>query len=296
MPDHTHTVIFLHIPKTAGTTLYRILEQNYAKKDIYTFWQDGSIDTFKQLSVERKAQIRLLRGHAGYGMHAYLPGPRVYFTMLRDPIKRTISYYHYARRVPAHYCYDLINRQQMSLLDFVTSGSDPMADNAHTRLLYGLESGQEIPAGQCTSQMLETATHNLARLAVVGLAEEFDAKLVLLKRAFGWQKLAYAPQNVADERSKRQPISAETLAALAEVNRFDVQLYACARELFHERVQQLGDSFQQESAALQATNRWLRPYYKIPLETAGVLGARISAPTSDTAIALRLQQEASLGC
>ena len=163
MPTHFQTVIFVHTPKTAGMTLYRILERNYSKKSIYTVWKDGSIDEFKQLSAERQDQIRLLRGHAGYGMHAYLPGPCAYFTLLRDPIKRTISYYHYVRRVPLHYCHDLVNAQQMSLLDFVTSGCDPMADNAHTRLLCGLESGQEVRAGDCTNQMLETAKHNLAQ-------------------------------------------------------------------------------------------------------------------------------------
>jgi hypothetical protein len=83
MPNHSQTVIFVHTPKTAGTTLYRILERNYSQKNIYTVWKDGTIDEFKQLDAERKAQIRLLRGHAGYGMHAYLPGPCAY-APLRD--------------------------------------------------------------------------------------------------------------------------------------------------------------------------------------------------------------------
>jgi hypothetical protein len=262
MSDQPQTAIFLHVPKTAGTTLYRILEQNYAKRNIYTFWQDGTLDDFKQLSAERKAHIRLLRGHVGYGIHTYQPGPCAYFTLLRDPIKRTISYYHYARRVPAHYCYELINQQHLSIVDFVTSGRDPMVDNAHTRLLCGLESGQEIGVGQCTREMLAAAQENLARLTVFGLAEEFDTTLILLQHGFGWQKLAYAPQNVADVRTTRQPVSPDTLAAVADVNRFDVELYAYARELFQARVQQLGASLQRETAALQATNRQLRPYYK----------------------------------
>jgi hypothetical protein len=262
MAQLPQTVIFVHVPKTAGMTLYRILERNYAQKSIYTFWKDGSIDEFKQLSAERKDQIRLLRGHAGYSMHAYLPGPCAHFTLLRDPIKRTISYYHYVRRVPLHYCYDLVNAQQMSLTDFVSSGCDRMTDNAHTRLLCGLETGQEVGVGQITGEMFDAAKRHLTQLAVVGLAEEFDATLILLKQAFVWRKLAYAPQNVADARIKRQPISAETLAAVAEVNRFDTQLYAYARDLFHERVHQLGDSFLQEVAALQAANRRLRPYFR----------------------------------
>jgi hypothetical protein len=262
MLNHSPTVIFVHTPKTAGTTLYRILERNYPKQSIYTFWTDGTIEKFKQLEAERKAQIRLLRGHAGYGLHAYLPGPCAYFTLLRDPIKRTISYYHYVRRVPQHYCHELVNQRQLSLLDFVASGCDPMADNAHTRLLCGLESGQEVRAGQCTSQMLETARQNLARMAVVGLAEEFDATLILLKQAFGWQKLAYAPQNVADVRTRAQSPDAETLAAVAEVNRFDVQLYAYASELFQEAIRQRGVSLTQEVAALQAANRQLQPYFR----------------------------------
>jgi hypothetical protein len=74
--------------------------------------------------------------------------------------------------------------------------------------------------------------------------------------------LAYAPQNVADVRTKGQPLDAETLAAVAEVNRFDAQLYAYARELFQEGIRQLGVSLPQEVAALQSANRRLRPYFR----------------------------------
>ena len=79
-------VIFLHIPKAAGTTLTRILERYYNKDRIFVIWGrrlQESIGEFTSLPAASRAEIMLLRGHMPFGLHEHLPEPSTYITMLR---------------------------------------------------------------------------------------------------------------------------------------------------------------------------------------------------------------------
>jgi hypothetical protein len=268
-PIIPYSIIFLHIPKTAGTTLYRIMDRHYQKKSIYTIWQDGTLDEFKQLNEARRSHIRLLRGHFGLGLDELLRGPTAYFTFLREPIERVISYYHYVRRSPGHYCYEQVTSRRMSLKEFVESRLDPMVDNAQTRLLSGLATGQEIPFGQCPPDLLERARQNLHdRMTVIGLTEKFDQTLLLLKQTFGWNKLLYAPQNVSTDAGGRSAVEGAARDVILAVNQLDVELYRYAQTLFDEQVKRQGPAFSRELEAFQKTNRRLKPflylYWELP--------------------------------
>jgi hypothetical protein len=61
--DH-QALIFLHIPKTAGTTLNRIIEWQYSALSIFTVDPHGiraTPERFKTLSEERRRQLRVVR-------------------------------------------------------------------------------------------------------------------------------------------------------------------------------------------------------------------------------------------
>ncbi|MEM7331962.1 MAG: sulfotransferase family 2 domain-containing protein [Chloroflexota bacterium] len=255
-PDH---VIFLHIPKTAGSTLYRILERHYHFSQIYTIWQSGTLAEFNALPAEKKQTIKLLRGHAGYGTHEQLPGRSAYFTILRNPSARVVSYYHFIRRTPHHYCHHQIIKNQWTLPQFLENKADPMADNAQTRLLAGLSSGQEVPFGTMTEAHLQRAKTHLREMAVVGLTERFDETLFLLKDVFSWQKLHYARQNVTNPTKQSADLAPETLEALQKVNHFDWALYDYAETLLEEQLDNLGPDWPERIAQFQKQNERLRP-------------------------------------
>jgi ribosomal protein L22 len=81
------TVIFLHIPKTAGTTLHSIIERQYPSSVVHTI--DGrrvhqSIAQLKDMSEEKRSKIKCLKGHIPFGLHEYLPGSSAYITFKRS--------------------------------------------------------------------------------------------------------------------------------------------------------------------------------------------------------------------
>lgn len=254
------TVIFLHIPKTAGTTLHKIIERQYRSKNTFTIGRIShvSIEEFKNLSAARRAEIRMIKGHLDFGLHEYVPGPSTYFAILREPIERVVSFFYWIRRTPHHYLYESMISQDTNLKEYLESRSNIMLDNAQTRMLSGV--WYDLGFGECTAEVLETAKRNLREhFAVVGLTEKFDETLMLLKRAFGWQNLYYARQNVTARRPRKDELTPDTLDLIVEANRLDIELYQYATTLFEEQIRQQGASFVKELEEFQSTNRLVSP-------------------------------------
>jgi hypothetical protein len=64
-PKSEQAVVFLHIPKTAGTTLHRIIERQYKPGQLYSVGlvEGESLEELAKLDEVRRAEIRMLRGH-----------------------------------------------------------------------------------------------------------------------------------------------------------------------------------------------------------------------------------------
>jgi hypothetical protein len=253
------TVIFLHLPKTAGTTLHTIINRQYPREAIHAFGPDAvaAVAAFKSMPEVERTKIRLLQGHMPFGLHAYLPQPAAYFTMLRHPVERMISEYYYARNSPVHYLYPLVTGQNLSLQQAIEGQVHVMLNDAQTRLLSGVWG--EVPFGEMTAMHLEQAKHNLAHCAVVGLTERFDESLLLLQRAFGWQNIRYQRVNVTPERPKIKSLDPATLTAICQAHPLDLALYDYAQQLFAEQKKKYRLSFWHIQAYY--LGKWLAPLY-----------------------------------
>ncbi|MGB3533237.1 MAG: sulfotransferase family 2 domain-containing protein [Microcoleaceae cyanobacterium] len=255
------TLIFLHIPKTAGTTLHQIIDRHYSIDRI--FWVHAtevneSINEFKSFSEEKRRNFQLIKGHMGFGLHQFVPQPCTYFTLLRDPVKRIISHYYHVLRTPNHYLHQVVTEQQMDLKAFVSSGISLELDNGQTRLIAASNGNEDesIEFGCATPELLETAKqHLINHFSVVGVMEEFDRTLLLLQKKLGWKNICYARQNTSKNKAKKSEISAETLAAIQQQNTLDIELYQFAKQLLNQQVQAQSATFEQELLAFQAMNQ-----------------------------------------
>lgn len=263
------TIIFLHIPKTAGSSLRTIVYRQYSNETVFQFYDplDNHRKSRDEL-VERlktgKPPLRLIIGHMGFGIHKYLDGPFSYFTMLRDPIERTISTYYYIR----HYSSHPLNAQArcQSLDEFV--GSYETIDNNMTRFLSQvklqsqLSQQQIIPPGQCTREMLDCAKQNLKQyFKVVGLVERFDESLLLFKQAFGWHNIFYKKMNVNKKRLQRQNIPAATLHKIERANELDLELYQYSKSMFDTQIESQKLDFKVRLHTFKVLNQNYQIYY-----------------------------------
>jgi len=258
MPDGSEALIFLHIPKTGGSTLSKILEHHYPRAQ--TVRLDGSKSArFKTLPVEQRERYRLIQGHLHFGLHRFIPRASTYITFLRRPVERVLSFYHYARSTPDHYLYPLLASERLDLKTVFARELTLELCNEQTRLLAGEE--WEDPQRVVTRAALERAQANLrSHFRVVGLLEEFDASLLLLRRAFDWPLLFYVKENVTTEKPDDTSLNVETRRLIEEANSLDLELYEYARNLFNEQRRAAGGSFAADLHHFRRLNRaYARP-------------------------------------
>jgi hypothetical protein len=255
--DNT-AVIFLHIPKTAGTTLLEILDRQYPPESIFSLGVvvQKSIAEFKDMDEESRGKIRLLRGHMGYGLHEFFPGPTQYFTLLRDPVARVISHFNFIRRTPDHYLHERVVTGDLTLHALLQKSYAQMLNDAQVRLISGVWSDPFV--GEVTPAMLEIAkTHLADSFAVVGLTEQFDKTLLLLKETFNWPaSVTYLRQNVTQNGLTMDSLPAETIERIRQFNRQDQALYEFGRELFKEQCARQGPDFELRVRNFQRVNKY----------------------------------------
>ena len=93
------SLYFLHIPKTAGTTLISIIDDHF---NLDSILHEQVWNEILPKIPETFSQFRLIRGHFGYGLHRVLTKKPLFLTMLREPVDRVLSFYEHIRRDPIY--------------------------------------------------------------------------------------------------------------------------------------------------------------------------------------------------
>jgi hypothetical protein len=264
-------VFFLHLPRTAGTTLARVIEHQYTSKAILLLYDSSTGEEIRRVPRDRQDRLRAVVGHFYLGTHHFLARPSTYVTLLRDPVDRVISHYYFVRGDPTHYLHEAA--RQMNLSEYVISCDLAEPNNDQTRLLCGHYQGS-IP-DRCTDAMLPVAKDNLREhFTVVGLTEEYDRSLMLMKRTLGWSYPFYVRQNVTPQRLRKDDLSAETLSVIKTYNRLDIELYRDAQAIFEEQLRRQGGSFDRELRAFKRLNALFGHGHHLMSSAIGQLRAR----------------------
>ena len=237
-PKATGPLVFVHIPKTGGTSLGDFLRRNVGEEGFAHLWEPP-----EDSELSRLAECRAVIGHFHHGLHRRLGVPCAYATMLRDPVDRVLSHYHYLRHadVPRH---ELARDHGLEAWLEI----EPDARNLQVQYLAGVF-GEVGPAD------LETAKQRLERFAVVGLLEHFEASLALMARCFGFGELSYERKRVNPSRPSLDAEQAVTREIVGRHNVLDLELYRFASGLFEQRLQEVGWSLGPLEALLASLGR-----------------------------------------
>ena len=252
--------LFLHIPRTAGTTLNRLLERHFPPETVLSLYSRDDFSRHAVLDAGAAARLRLIQGHVllgDYERFTLYDLPVRAFTFLREPVARVVSEYAFLRAWPGQHLYAMLNDQDVSLSQYVTSRHHLLrykGSNFMTRVISGLDPDDR------PEEALARAQANLRdRFVVFGLTEAFDASLLLLADALGLGDLLYERQNALRLPPARRATDDER-ALVAARNRLDAALYAYARELFEARLAARGPAF---TARLARYGRVLGKFQKV---------------------------------
>lgn len=254
-------LLYLHIPKTGGSTLGSILFEQYHddtwRKEERGFFRSGMYylpDGFlrgeadglteEETRIVKRPDLTAVLGHFAYGIHETIGRPAHYITVLRDPVQRVLSLYHHLRQ------YNQLP-EGISLKQFVTTPHVHEACNDQTRRLAGTQAGK--PCDQAT---LDLAKSNLEYgIDVLGTTERFDATVLLAKRAFNWSDdTHYLPRLVRPTKPAEDPADVEWVG---RYNALDIELYRYANALLDQRIADQGPGFHAELSAYTRKNQQL---------------------------------------
>ena len=247
---------YLHIPKTAGTSLISFLDSQFDSSEICPA---QLLPNLFGLAKSDLSQYRFFRGHLWHGLNTYLKKDLAYITMLRDPVQRTISWYSHVRREPDAYRHDRVVNENWSLHDFVTDEATNWdLVNAQTLFLavdldyeklakdpvgYGQAVVREYAGRKNDRELLSLAKSRLEQCVFVGLAERMRESLQLLSHTLGlYPRIEERKLNVSANRPSPNTLSGETLAAINRLTELDRELYDWAAPIFEQRFKAMVDS------------------------------------------------------
>ena len=259
------TLIYLHIPKTGGSTFHTILRRNYPGKSTYNVfassYDNPEVASFMALGKEQKAKIRLLKGHMPFGLHESLPNKSAYITFLRDPIERVISQYYYVKKSETHEHHREVHVGKMSISDFVECGIITGMNNGQCRFLTGAVKRRPYNDSE---GLFEEAKLNIdSHFSWVGITERFDESILTLQESIGWQYLpVYIKQNVSKIRKKATQFSNQELDVIRTYNSEDIKIYEYANSMLNNNIEadcQFKDKLTKLSTYNSRLNRYFGP-------------------------------------
>jgi hypothetical protein len=228
-------IYFLHIPKTAGSSLRQIIEANYSPEELevigvhWTTWMTAK-DVHQR--IEGKPDIKAVHGHFSYGVHRQIGGEARYVTFLRTPRDRVISGYFHLRRHPKNPLRAAV--EELSLKEYLDSGLVPDVDNGMVRRLSGVM--DTVPYGNIGPTHLEAALEHMQRdFIFVGTLEQFDPSIYLLGRELSWKRRHYSKERQGTNRKGYEP-SPETARRIDELTSYDRHLYDAAVQRLDEMI------------------------------------------------------------
>jgi galactose-3-O-sulfotransferase len=251
-------LIFLHIPKTGGSTLNPVLDWNYQDKS-HMITRYTQIAPFINLSEKEKGQYRVLMGQIFFGIHQYIAQDCTYITMLRHPIKRLISQYHYINIRK-----EKLGESQsdMSIEQFLEI--EAFQAYMQLNLIAGGDSLDEALRRPLPANALERAKINIeAHFPVVGIVNRYDESLLLMKQALGWKRAFYTRQNVNVGHPSFEDFSKATQRMIEQVCAPELALFEYAEKRLEMQLAEQDEAFWQELEQLKGANQRFSSFYRL---------------------------------
>jgi len=237
--------LFLHIQKTAGTSIVDLARNHYGNDNVTS--HGDHLDGFSEFPLKDKyfspedvksrfGSVPFVSGHFGYDFSKHLMDGRYSFTFLRNPAERILSFYYFCRTRDPHEFGIYRLSQEVSLDEFLAMGLEIPAVkaciwNTETWQLahgYGNSDGRNILQFS-QNEMLDLAIKHIEEFSYIGFAESFEHDRDYILGALG----IVLPEdkivsNANPGRPTAQDLPASTLKLLDELTQLDRALYKAA--------------------------------------------------------------------
>jgi Sulfotransferase family len=252
-------LVFHHIRKTGGTSLKKVLERQLEPIDRRDIWPPhdqghpprSDVASWYRLMWDRvpawdRARLRCVASHSANYFEPLIDGPKILLTIVRDPLDRILSRYHFTQRSPETKAGKpapmrrVIRGRSLTEIYEAYEGMSPECSEQH-RLAAQFFNGQSRSlldpicdtAGLAFSdgptedaeQWRERLNQALDAYAWIGLQDRFDELVARIDRGFGWTPLRKLPRSKANIGRPRLPSTPEEGDLVRRFNWLDEELY-----------------------------------------------------------------------
>jgi hypothetical protein len=237
-------MLFLHIPKTGGSSFLTALGNVFGERRVRRL---RCAEEMVQAQIDRIVSdeiqdIDCLVGH--FPIHVFANHLNIFrpFTILRDPVDRVMSLFRFLKRAPQSETERLELREGFGFADFIESRVPEIyaqTRNLMCRMLCGDEAMSD-PLGDAFWQPGDPGAlvdQALATLKVIdfGLLEDMQSTLILAQHFCATKfNLGEYRTNVSDAPGAEW--TARNIHRIVDLNTLDVALYHQAKLLFSRRV------------------------------------------------------------
>lgn len=236
--DPAKPLIYIHIPKTAGTAMQALVRRNYSEEEIHLLGKrkleadgrrsfrrgwEGEVHRLERSGFEPGRAPRIVFGHMSFGLHRAFPDGAQYVSMVRHPVARVVSHYRFVKRSPGHHLHRFVMEKNLRLEDYVEGTAAQVLNNGQVRCLFG-DAHRGVGFDRCSEDMLDRALDNIdTHFVFIGVQERFDDSVSLLCRSVGWREVEVDPRNVS--MVDDEDVSPDAVAGILEYNALDMALY-----------------------------------------------------------------------
>jgi hypothetical protein len=253
-PAAPSVLIHLHIAKTGGTSVSSLVKHAFRPEEVFE-WTRHGVNAYGALQMATREaskrqlvefgldRIRYVAGHMPMGVHREFDRPTKYFTILRHPVERVISLFHFLIQLGVPLRKD---GKRLTFEDYVENRSDINLCNYQVRAVSGCAEldAPAGPPGEVVSAMpverhhLDVAKRNIEELFVAAAPLEQVTELaLLLRRVYGWpmRRLQTEYKNPTKERPKSVEVSPRLIKIIEDCNSYDLELYEWVGNRFAEQ-------------------------------------------------------------
>lgn len=253
-------VFFMHIPKTAGTTLRSTLDRCFDKEDILP---DCLQEKFVQYSPKEIEQYKFIRGHFRYSLLKSKVDARPHLiTIVRDPVEQYISFFEQWKRKT-----DLLRKNHTDLadeIDFFESNNlqsflkqpTPILEKVFTNnqskhLAHRQGINYTLEESKYNQIILKDAKELISDSTCIGSLERLQESYYLISYFLAIPPIEDQTRlNTAPDRLRQESLTQESLNQIREYVKMDLEVYEQAQlvidknleQMFSELVRNYGDN------------------------------------------------------
>lgn len=239
-------IVFLHIPKTGGTSVHDFLVNQFESSECFP----DRFNTLRSHSAETLGRYKYFSGHYDMDGIERIPGEKFVFTFLRDPVDRVLSLYYFWRshthaHIEKHKLIGPRLAKNLGLLDFLRYQKDGIPenfDNYIARVLLGEmyvgPSRDFLVSEEC---VFDRCIESLGKVNFIGFLGAYDDDYKSLLKKLNFDPPEHVPHlnkgtdtSLDREGVEKELITEDIKMELDRLTRFDKMIYAYAKSEFNK--------------------------------------------------------------